>query len=270
MQRLYRIEFVGHRITRMAKPTSTTPAATPTSGLSEFIRTIIFAGLLAFGIRTLAFEPFNIPSGSMMPGLQIGDFLFVSKYSYGYSSMASAFNLVPVAGRVGGHLPERGDVIVFKPAPDPSMDFIKRLIGLPGDVIEVKAGTIILNGKPVTRERIGPVMFEDRGGETLRPAIEYKETIAAGVSYVTYQEYDNGPLDNFGPTTVPPGHYFFMGDNRNNSQDSRTNRVGFVPWENLVGKARLTWFSLTADARFWQVWKWPYAIRWERMFHTIQ
>ena len=249
--------------------TSANKTARQNGGAGEFIRTIVFAAVIAFGIRTFVFEPFSIPSGSMMPGLQIGDFLFVSKYSYGYSSMSATFGALPIKGRIGGHLPERGDVIVFKPVPDPSMDFIKRLIGLPGDVVEVRAGAIIINGKPVQRERVGPVMFQDRDGPNLRKATEYRETIAPGVSYITYQEFDNGPLDNFGPTTVPPEHYFFMGDNRDNSQDSRAARVGFVPLENLVGKARFTWFSLEADARFWQIWKWPFAIRWERMFRRI-
>lgn len=263
----------------MTDSTHLPPESTPDQGVSaqrasggvgELIRTVVFAGLIAFGIRTFAFEPFNIPSGSMIPGLQIGDFLFVSKYTYGYSSMSATMGVLPIEGRIGGHLPERGDVIVFKPPPNPKMDFIKRLVGLPGDVIEVKAGVLIINGKPVERERQGPVMFEDRDGQPLKPATEYRETIAPNVSYTTYQEYDNGPLDNFGPTTVPPGHYFFMGDNRNNSSDSRTSVVGFVPLENIVGKAQFTWFSLDKEARFWEIWKWPYAIRWERMFKMIR
>lgn len=253
----------------MAQMAENSSSRAERGGVWEFVRTLVFAGLIAFGIRTFAFEPFNIPSGSMMPGLQIGDFLFVSKYTYGYSSRVTAFNLLPFEGRIGGDLPERGDVVVFKPPPDPSMDFIKRLIAIPGDVVEVKSGIVIINGKPLERERLGPAMFEDRSGMPMRPATEYRETIAPGVSYVTYQEYDNGPLDNYGPTTVPPGHYFFMGDNRNNSQDSRTNRVGFVPLENIVGKARFIWFSLTPDTRFWEIWKWPYAIRWDRLFSVI-
>ncbi len=239
-------------------------------GMGEFLRTILFAALIAFGIRTFAFEPFNIPSGSMMPGLQVGDFLFVSKYTYGYSSKSATLGMLPIEGRIGGHAPERGDVIVFVPPPRPDMDFIKRLVGLPGDVIQVKAGVLYVNDKPVERERLGPAMFEDQTGGPLHKVTEYRETMAPGVSYVTYQEYDNGPLDNFGPTTVPPDHYFFMGDNRNNSSDSRTNVVGFVPKENIVGKAQFVWFSLDKDARFWEVWKWPYAIRWERMFRFIR
>jgi signal peptidase I len=237
----------------------------------EFVRTLVLAGLVALGIRTFAFEPFNIPSGSMMPGLQIGDFLFVSKYSYGYSSRATAFNLLPFSGRIGGHLPERGDVIVFKPPAEPQTDYIKRLIGLPGDLVQVKSGAITINGQPIPRERLGPSMLEDRANsQRMRPATEYRETIGPSTSYVIYQEYDNGPLDNFGPVTVPPEHYFFMGDNRNNSQDSRTNRIGFVPIENLVGKAQVIWFSLDSETRFWQIWKWPFAIRWGRIFDRIR
>lgn len=254
-----------------ANSSSVNPSKSPTTGgAGEFLRTLVFAGIIAFGIRTFAFEPFNIPSGSMMPGLQIGDFLFVSKYTYGYSSKSATFGVLPIEGRIGGSPPERGDVIVFKPAPNPSMDFIKRLVGLPGDVVEVKSGVIIVNGQPLARERLGPVMFEDRAGQPMIKATEYRETAAPGVSYVIYQEYDNGPLDNFGPTTVPPDHYFFMGDNRNHSSDSRTNVVGFVPKENIVGKAQFVWFSLDKTAHFWEFWKWPYAIRWERMFRSIR
>lgn len=238
----------------------------------DTLRTIIIVALIALTVRNFAFELFSIPSGSMMPGLQVGDYLLVSKYSYGYSSLVSSYGLLPFKGRIGGHAPERGDVVVFKLPTDPGLfkqDYIKRLIGLPGDVIAVKSGVVFINGKAAERERIGPAVMEERGGLPLRPATEYRETIAPGKSYVILQEYDNGALDNYGPTAVPEGHYFFMGDNRNNSSDSRTLRVGFVPEDNLVGPARFTVFSLTEDARFWQFWKWPFAIRWSRMFHSL-
>lgn len=253
----------------MAESLKQDTAPTKTGGVGEFVRMILLAAIIAFGIRTFVFEPFNIPSGSMVPGLQIGDFLFVSKYTYGYSSKSATVGVLPIEGRVGGSLPQRGDVIVFKPPPKPEMDFIKRLIAVPGDLVAVKSGVIYINDKPIQRERIGPVMFQDREGPNLRPATEYRETIAPGVSYSIYQEVDDGPLDNFGPVTVPPGHYFFMGDNRNNSQDSRTNYVGFVPLENIVGKAQFIWFSLEPPTSFFEIWQWPFAVRWERMFRKI-
>ncbi|MEJ0063763.1 MAG: signal peptidase I [Alphaproteobacteria bacterium] len=236
----------------------------------DTFRTILYAVMIALVIRALAFEPFNIPSSSMVPGLQVGDYLFVSKFSYGYSSLSTAWGLLPLKGRIGGHPPERGDVVVFKLPTDTRTDYIKRLIGLPGEKIEVKSGVVYINDKPLARERIGPIMLEDREGLLIRPATEYRESTAEGKSYKTVQEYDNGPLDNFGPIQVPPGKYFMMGDNRNNSQDSRVaSKVGFVPEENLVGRAQVTFFSLTSDASFWQFWKWPFAIRWERMFKKI-
>ncbi|MBI1273885.1 MAG: signal peptidase I [Alphaproteobacteria bacterium] len=239
-------------------------------GEGSAIRTVIYAILIAVVIRTVAFEPFNIPSGSMMPGLQVGDFLFVSKFSYGYSSRSTVLGAIPLEGRLFGKQPERGDVIVFKLPRDPSIDYIKRLIGLPGDVIAVRSGEVWINGAPLPRERIGPVMMEDKAGMPMRPAIEWRETMPNGKSYVVLEEYENAPLDNAGPFRVPEGHYFMMGDNRDNSQDSRTRNVSYVPYENLVGRAEFTFFSLSAATRFWQFWKWPWSVRWDRMFQQIQ
>ena len=260
-------------MTDMSATTNPTAArAAKTETPADWLRTIIIAVLIAMSFRGLLLDPFNIPSGSMKPGLQVGDFLFVSKYSYGYSSLVLGFGLLPFKGRIGGHAPERGDVVVFKLPTDDSFfkeSYIKRMVGLPGDVVEVKSGVIIINGKEMPRERIGPVMVEERDGP-LRPATLYRETFSPGRSHEILQEYDNGILDNYGPVTVPPDHYFCMGDNRNNSSDSRTMKVGFVPAENLVGRARFTFLSLTEDASFWQFWKWPFAIRWGRMFKTIE
>ncbi len=241
---------------------------------SDWVRTFIIAILIALTFRGLLFDPFNIPSGSMKPGLQVGDFLFVSKYSYGYSSLVLSFGLLPFEGRIGGNAPERGDVVVFKLPTDKSFfkeSYIKRLVGLPGDVIEVKSGVVYINGKEMPRERLGLVMNEEREGLPLRPAVLYRETFAPGKSHTILQQTDDGMLDNYGPTTVPPDHYFCMGDNRNNSTDSRVpSKVGLVPAEYLVGKARFTFLSLTEGASFWQFWKWPFSIRWERIFKTIE
>lgn len=248
-------------------PKSNTAARKEESGST--IRTIIYAVLIAIVIRSFAFEPFNIPSGSMMPGLQVGDFLFVSKFSYGYSSRSTMLGMLPIKGRLFGKIPQRGDVAVFKRPQDTSVDYIKRLIGFPGDKIEVKSGILFINGVEMPRLRIGPVMLQDQNGMPLRPATEWRETLPNGKSYVVLEEYDNAPLDNVGPFLVPDGHYFFIGDNRDNSQDSRSNALGYVPADNLVGRAELTFFSLQADAAFWQFWKWPWSIRWSRMFQTI-
>lgn len=256
--------------TSHATPPRVRPAETP----SDWVRTIIVAVLIALTFRGLVLDPFNIPSGSMKPGLQVGDFLFVSKYSYGYSSLVQSFGLLPFKGRIGGHAPERGDVVVFKLPTDDSFfkeTYIKRLIGLPGDVVQVKSAIVYINGKPMPRERVGLIMDVERDGLPMRPATLYKETFDNGNSHTIMQMTDDGMLDNWGPFTVPAEHYFCMGDNRNNSTDSRVQaRVGFVPAENLVGKARFTFLSLTEDASFWQFWKWPFSIRWDRMFKTIE
>lgn len=250
---------------------SSTSAASDDTREPGTLRTIIYAVLIALVIRALAFEPFNIPSGSMIPGLQVGDYLFVSKYTYGYSSLSTTWGLLPFSGRaLVAQQPERGDVIVFKLPRDNRTDYIKRLVGLPGDVVEVKHGTVSINGTALPRERIGPTMLNERAGAPPRAAIEYIETMPNGRSYHVVEEYEDAALDNSGPFQVPEGHYFMMGDNRDNSQDSRTTTVGYVPYENLVGKARFTFLSLQPDAAFYEFWKWPWSIRFDRMFQTIR
>lgn len=237
-------------------------------GFWEIVRTLIYALLVALTVRTLAYQPFNIPSGSMIPTLLVGDFLFVSKFSYGYSRYSLPFGIPLFSGRVFASEPERGDVVVFQLPRDPSQTYIKRLIGLPGDTIQVTGGILHINGEPVDRELIG-ARQSDADTRSARIANRYLETLPNGVVHDILEESDTrGQSDNTDEFRVPEGHYFMMGDNRDNSRDSRFFDVGFVPAENLVGRAEFIWFSLE-DARAWELWKWPWAIRFDRMFTGI-
>lgn len=238
-------------------------------GIGEFFKTAILAILLALFIRTFFFEPFNIPSGSMLPTLQIGDYLFVSKTSYGYSKSSFPFGVADFNGRVMGEAPQRGDVIVFKLPTNPSIDYIKRLVGLPGDRIQVKEGRLYINGEIVDREAVGyeRIPAPEGGHDNL---MKYIETLPGGIMHFIYEESDSAPLDNTQEYVVPEGHYFLMGDNRDNSQDSRVgNLVGFVPEDNLVGRADILFFSIDQSASFLKPWTWFTAIRYGRIFDAI-
>ena len=238
-------------------------------GWGESVRTIIYAGLIAIGIRTVAFEPFNIPSGSMIPTLLVGDYLFVSKYSYGYSRHSMPFSPNVFQGRLWGALPARGDVAVFKLPRDTTQDYIKRIIGLPGDRIQVTRGILLVNGDPVPRETMGPYIAEGDGPRlTVRL---YRELLPGGRAHQIIEQSDDGPLDNTNEFIVPAGHVFAMGDNRDNSLDSRVqSAVGFVPIENLVGRAEFIFFSVDGSSPFWQIWNWPFAIRWSRLLSPVR
>lgn len=232
-------------------------------------RTIFYALLIALIIRALLFQPFNIPSGSMIPTLLIGDYLFVSKYSYGYSRHSLPLSPPLFDGRIFGSEPKRGDVVVFKVPTDNRTDFIKRLVGLPGDTIQMKEGILYINGEPIPRVRVEDFVGRDEFGNVSRIP-QYRETLPNGVAYTTQDLYERGTLDNTRLYIVPAGHYFMLGDNRDNSNDSRVpEAVGYVPFENLVGKAQFIFFSTDGSARFWQVWRWPSAIRWSRMFTGV-
>ncbi len=235
-------------------------------------RPLIFAVFLALGIRTFAYEPFNIPSGSMIPTLLVGDYLFVSKMSYGYSRYSLPFGLPLISGRLFTQSPERGDVAVFKTPADNQTDYIKRIIGLPGDEVQIRNGALFLNGQPVGRDRVGSYSYQSRFGYT-KTLTRYRETLPGGVSYEILEESDTRPLDNTSVYTVPEGYYFALGDNRDNSTDSRVSTthqgVGFIPVDNLVGRADFIFFSTNGSAGFWQFWKWPFAIRYERLFQPI-
>ncbi len=241
----------------------------PDQNIGETLRTVIFAMIIALTIRTLAFEPFNIPSSSMVPSLLIGDFLFVSKFSYGYGSTGTFWGLPAMSGRIGGSTPQRGDVIVFKTPRDNTTDYIKRLIGLPGDTVQMRHGILYVNGTPVDRDRLEKPVERDGDNLVSLDTIDYLEHLPGGVTHIIRKQGDDNALDNTEVFSVPPHNYFFMGDNRDNSQDSRTHMVGFVPEENLVGKAEFLFFSLQPDASFWQFWRWPWTVRWERLFTKI-
>ena len=275
--------------------------------IGEIIRTIIYAVLIALLFRTLFFQPFSIPSGSMKPTLLINDYLFVSKYSYGYSKYAVPYgNLLPdslFGGRILSAEPKRGDVIVFRNPRDANQDYIKRLVGLPGDVVQMKGGVLYINGEPAKLRRIENFV-EPRGRlggtqacvnrEVLRrlrldgridvdpetrslvlraqskaDCIKFQsiETLPGGVSHPVLDA--DGPFghnDNTRPRKVPEGHYFFVGDNRDNSADSRVSGgIGFVPRQNLIGRAEIILLSAEGES-IWRFWNW----RSDRFFKVIE
>jgi signal peptidase I len=240
------------------------------NNLFDTFKTIVYAVVIALFVRTLGFEPFNIPSGSMMPTLLVGDYLFVSKFSFGYSKHSLPFSLPLIQNRIFFSKPERGDVSVFKLPSDNKTDYIKRIIGLPGDKIQMKNGRLFINNKIVERHRAPDFIETDNLGN-LRRTLQYIETLPNGKAHNILEVWgDKGPLDNTGVFEVPAGHYFAMGDNRDNSQDSRVRpQVGFIPEENLVGKAEVLFFSTNGLAKFWEIWKWPLTLRFKRFFQEI-
>lgn len=236
-------------------------------GLGETVSVIVQALLLALVIRTFLFQPFSIPSGSMRPTLLEGDYLFVTKWAYGYSRHSLPFSPNLFSGRIWGSAPERGDVVVFKFPPNPSIDYIKRVIGLPGDKVQMKAGQLFINGTAVPREKVGQIDNPDIT-EVDHPVDVYRETLPNGVSFDTLDLTPNSIGDDTREFTVPEGHYFMMGDNRDNSSDSRFT-VGFVPEENLVGRANIIFFSIAGGASPLEIWKWPTEMRATRLFNFV-
>ena len=241
--------------------------------LVENIKTVVYAGLIAIGIRSIAFEPFNIPSGSMIPTLVVGDYLFVSKYSYGYSRYSLPFSPNLWSGRIFASLPQRGDVAVFKVPRDNSTDYIKRIVGLPGDRIQMKAGQLHINGEPAPRRLLGDYTY--REFSVMVQVRRFAETLplstGGGRVHDIVKMNDSGGLNDTPEFRVPADHVFAMGDNRDNSSDSRdpNGGVGFIPLENLVGRAEFIFFSVDAQEPWWQIWHWPAQIRWSRLFSGI-
>jgi signal peptidase I len=279
----------------------------PKEGFGEILKTVIYALLIALAFRTVFFQPFTIPSGSMKETLLVGDYLFVSKFSYGYSRHSCPMGACPIEDRLWGSEPERGDVIVFKrdqrggceEGVGPKLgdwltflqrqvgltntrrrvdciDYIKRLVGMPGDVMRMDEGVLHINGEPVKRERLGEFREAFGSGPCLRREVNgnvpycvhelWRETLPNGASYnVLNSDENRSRSDNTSPITVPEGHYFFMGDNRDNSQDSRmTELLGTVPYDRLVGRAEIIFLS--SEGAFWEIWKW----RFSRFFSWIE
>ena len=242
-------------------------------GVGEVIKVVVQALVIALVVRTFLFQPFNIPSGSLIPTLLIGDYLFVSKYSYGYSHFSFPTSPDFFSGRVLGSAPKRGDVAVFKFPKDTSKDYIKRVIGLPGDKIQLIDARLFINGQMVQREPTTKVTTRNQFGQEVEVPT-YMETLPGGVTHQIIQlNGDNGLYSNTPVYTVPANSYFMMGDNRDNSTDSRVSPdedgVGYVPFENLVGKAEIIFFSIDEDHPFWAFWQWPTSIRWNRIFKPV-
>jgi signal peptidase I len=233
---------------------SVTSGTKTESGLGETVRVVIHALLIALVIRTFLFQPFNIPSGSMKATLLVGDYLFVSKYSYGYSHYSLPLSPPLFSGRIFGSEPARGDIVVFR------------------DRIQMKEGLLYINEKPVVRERLSDFIGEDPCGSDATARVKrWKETLPNGVSYESLDCVDNGFYDNTIAYTVPPGHFFMMGDNRDNSTDSRVlSAVGYVPFENIVGRAQMIFFSIAEGEHAWMFWRWPTAVRWNRIFSIVR
>lgn len=246
------------------KKTSKNEKTTFKEWFKDNAKALFWALLIALTVRSCAFEPFNIPSGSMIPTLLVGDYLFVNKASYGYSRYSFPFGMPIVSGRVFYTEPKRGDIVVFRLPPHPSVDYIKRVIGLPGDRIQVKDGILHINDQPVKRT-FKKIVLEERMGVNVPHAL-YDEELPNGLVHEILEVSDSEPKDNTIEYIVPPDHFFMMGDNRDNSQDSRfLDKVGYVPKENLVGKAQFMFYS-HEQSLFSDFGK---GIRWNRMFKKV-
>lgn len=214
-------------------------------------------GAIIVLLRLFVFQPFSIPSSSMVPTLQVGDYLVVSKIAYGYSRYSLPLVTDGWSGRIPtGWLPQRGDVVVFRVPGKVAIDYVKRIVGLPGDRIQMISGVLNINGVAVPRQRMGDYALDEFGAN--QHGTLYRETLPNGVSYVTLALTDNGFLDNTPVYTVPAGRYFVLGDNRDNSTDSRVlNQIGYVPAENLIGRAAFIVFSS------------DHGVRWDRLFQPV-
>jgi len=233
----------------------------------SFFKTLIIALVCAGIVRSFFFEPFHIPSSSMKPNLLIGDYIFVSKYSYGYSRYSFPFGLNIFEGRIWESEPQRGDVVVFRLPSNPSINYVKRLIGLPGDQIQMRGGVLYVNDVKVNKEAEG--FFIDEDSQVRVEIAKFRETLPEGKNFEVLDQNPYSAADDTGIYEVPQGHYFMMGDNRDNSQDSRfLEHVGYVPAENLVGKATRIFFS--NEQSIWKVWSWHRSIRFDRIFKKVE
>jgi signal peptidase I len=252
----------------------------------SFLKSLLILALAAWALRSLVVAPFSIPSGSMLPTMFIGDYLFVSKWPYGYSSASFPFEFPPFKGRIFDSLPDRGDVVVFE-GPQ-GQDVVKRVIGLPGDRIAVEGGRLILNGQQVPREQVEDFIMPVSANSPCRvvpPAIAmyrpttdgregcvypaYRETLPGGASYTVLDQTDTSPADNFGPVTVPEGGLFVMGDNRDDSLDSRysitVGGMAIVPLDRVVGRAEFAFWSTDGSSSWLNPISWFQALRTDRL-----
>jgi signal peptidase I len=259
-------------------------------GIGETTRFLLLLFLFALILRTFIVTPFFIPSGSMLPRMLIGDYLFVAKWPYGFSRFSMPFGLGGFEGRFFASDPERGDVVVFR-CPSAPEDCVKRVIGLPGDTVQMRAGTVILNGKPVPKTRVADFLMprspnspcryisDDaalprvvQNGETFCRYPRFRETLPGGRSYEVLDQMAEGEGDDTQVFTVPQGHYFMMGDNRDDSADSRfgadRDGVGLLPADHLVGRALIVFFSTDGSAELLKPWTWFSAARWDRVGGT--
>ena len=232
------------------------------------LKSIFLAVFIAVLIRSFIFEPFNIPSGSMKPNLLVGDFIFVSKWSYGYSKHSLPFSIKLIPNKIFNKYPSRGDIVVFKTPADNRTDYIKRVIGLPGDKIKIKDGSIIINDTIIPKIKIKDFVDKNNNGKKHRIR-QYKE-LFYDLEFNVLDLTDHGLVDNTTEYLVPDNYFFVMGDNRDNSQDSRfISNVGYIPMKNLIGKAQYIFFSLE-NSRFYELWRWPKAIRYQRIIKKIK
>ena len=255
-------------------------------GTGSLLRFLLLLAFFAWALRSLVVAPFSIPSGSMLPTLYIGDYLMVAKWPYGYSRYSFPFGFPSFEGRLLERLPKRGDVVVFR-HPSENIDLIKRVIALPGDTVAVEDGVLLLNGAGVTGAEQRPFampispnspckvvppaspLLIAPGGRTACLYPSHRETLPGGPTYTVFDQVDDGPADNFAATRVPAGHVFLMGDNRDDSLDSRfspvTGGIGMVPVENLVGRATVTFWSTDGSASWFKPWTWFTALRSSRI-----
>lgn len=235
---------------------------------NETVKSILQAMLFAVLIRTLIFQPSTIPTGSMIPTLLIGDYIIINKFSYGYSKYSIPFSYNLFSGRIFGSKPERGDVVVFRLPKDPSIDYVKRLIGLPGDKISLKMGVVYINDIPIYHHQDGVFPYRYRAEWDGNVSV-FSEKLDNGVEYKTISYDPLSPVNNTLDFFVPQGKYFMMGDNREDSVDSRYIEVGFIPEENLIGRASFVLFSIGNNASFSKVWLWIPNIRWDRFLKIL-
>ena len=232
------------------------------------IKALLWALLIAGIIRTFAIEPFKIPSGSMKPNLLVGDFLFVSKWDYGYSKYSFPFGLAPFSGKIMEKSPSRGDVIVFKLPGQESINYVKRLVGLPGETIKVIDGLIYIKKQDSDNFE---VIEQSEDGLFLDDQYQANISQLVESGYKILNLTDNGPLDYTPEYKIPNNKFFFMGDNRDNSSDSRVmSGVGFVPKENIIGRVWFIWFSVDTDFRLSRFWTLPLHIRYDRLFNIVK